>query len=429
MKEKRTIIREVHMKKLLCLLLVIPFMAAFAGCSTGSYFDRTNSDTQNTPGQNGRNVSDSISQDLGKANMQFAFDIFRQLNKEDEGKNIFISPLSISTALTMAYQGAEASTKTAMAETLGYSGIGMDELNRSYRRLLDHLSKTDKEVELNISNSIWIKDGVPVNEAFLKTNKDIFGAKAAVLDFAGEKAADTINGWISRSTKGKIEKMIDPPIDPYVFMYLINAIYFKGQWTEKFNTKNTFDAVFHNEDGTKSDIMMMSRNGKAEYASGDNYKAVRLPYGKGKTAMYIILPDEGMDTDEFIESMQPDFWDTLKVNLDETDNVILQIPRFKLEYGVKELKESLSALGMGEAFSDSADFSGIRKDTFISRVLHKAVIEVNEEGSTAAGVTAVEMRTTSAAIPVSFIADRPFIFIIADDITNTILFIGKLAAA
>jgi serpin B len=170
----------------------------------------------------------------------------------------------------------------------------------------------------------------------------------------------------------------------------------------------------------------MSWKGTIEYASGDNYKAVRLPYGKGKTAMYVVLPDEDVPMDEFVAGLQPDFWDELTGSLTKTDDVILQIPRFKLEYGIKELKDSLSVLGMGEAFSDEADFSGIRENTYISSVMHKAVIEVNEEGSEAAGVTAVEAKLTSAAEPISFIADRPLIFAIADEDTGTILFLGKL---
>lgn len=422
------------MKKILCLLLAVSLMACNAGCSSGSASDRENesmtdpnSVIKDTSAQAGPKAPGVKSQGLSEANRQFAFDIFKQLSKEDKNQNIFISPLSISVALSMAYQGADGSTKTAMENALGYDGINKDDLNESYRKLLGYLNKVDKNVELNISNSVWIRDGKPVSEEFLETNEDVFGAKAAVIDFSGKNAADTINGWISKSTKGKIDKIISPPINQDVLMYLINAIYFKGHWTKKFDTRNTFSAEFSNADGTKSKVMMMSREGRVEYASGENYKAVRLPYGSGKTAMYLILPEEGTDLDEFIAGLRPEFWGTLKSSLSATDDVKLQVPRFKLEYGAKELRESLSALGMGKAFSGTADFSGIRENIYISSVLHKAVIEVNEEGSEAAGVTSVEVQFTAAALePVSFIADRPFIFAIAEDDTNTILFLGKV---
>lgn len=414
------------MRKILSLLLIFTIMTGMAaGCSSEGSVRPVDDDLQdksNLPAS----APGTAPVDINKANRKFAFDIFRQLNKEDKDENIFISPLSISAALSMAYQGAEGTTKEAMANALRYSGFSIEELNGSYRKLLNYLKNTDKKVELNISNSIWIREGVPVNEAFLETNKKIFDAKAEVLDFTKSSTADVINDWISKSTKGKIERMIDPPIDPEVFMYLINAIYFKGQWSDKFDESRTFASTFRSGNGKKADIMMMSRTGSVEYASGDNYKAVRLPYGKGKTAMYVILPEEGVPMDDFIEGLQPDFWDELSSSLRKTEDVVLQIPRFKLEYGIKELKDSLSALGMGEAFSMDADFSGIREDTCISSVLHKAVIEVNEEGSEAAAATVVEIQTTAAAEPVRFIADRPFIFVIADKDTGTILFLGKL---
>lgn len=417
------------MKKLLRLLLIISIIAgSAAGCSSDQGTPPLNENPQDTSGRPVSTIPGNTAFDFDKANQQFAFDIFKQINKEEENKNIFISPLSISTALSMAYQGAEGTTKDEMAKTLGYGSVSTEELNKSYRKLLDHLKTTDKKVELNISNSIWIRDGVPVNESFLKTNKEVFGAKASVMDFSKDSTADVMNSWVSESTKGKIQKMIDPPIGPDIFMYLVNAIYFKGQWTDRFDTEKTFPSIFNSGNGKKSDVMMMTRKGRIEYASGDNYRAVRLPYGSGKTAMYMILPDENVPFDKFVEGLQPDFWDSLNDNLKETKDVILQIPRFKLEYGIKELNSSLTALGMGEAFSQSADFSGIRENTCISRVLHKAIIEVNEEGSEAAGVTVVEVELTSATEPVKFVADRPFIFAIADKDTGTILFLGKLFA-
>lgn len=405
--------RMMHI--MLCVILTISLLA---GCSISS--------NQNS-NQNLTFDKEKIDFDVVKGNTQFAFDVFKQLNREDSGKSIFISPLSISTALSMTYQGAKGTTKDAMAQALRYKDIDMNVLNESYKNLLRYLTQIDSKVELNISNSIWIRKGEEIKEDFLSVNRDVFDADANELDFSKEDSANKINEWISEATKGKIQKMISPPISPQVVMYLINAIYFKGDWTEQFEKKNTFSTKFHTEDGNTKDIMIMNRKGEVEYVKGDNYKAVRLPYGKEKVSMYCILPDKGVSINSFIEDMNIDKWKEIREGIIKTRDVTLQIPKFKLEYGIKNLNDSLTALGMGEAFEESADFSGIRENIFISRVLHKAVIEVNEEGSEAAGVTVVEMVESAVMEPITFIANRPFVFFIADDETGTILFMGKLS--
>jgi len=404
------------MKKKLCLIFIMLTMALFVGCSDKSL----------SFGENADYDKDKISSETIKGNSRFAFDIFRQLDREEGEQNIFISPLSISTALTMTYQGAGTTTKEAMVNSLGYSGIGDEELNESYQNLIRYLRQIDKKVELNIGNSLWVREGEAINEDFLAVNKEIFDASATSLDFSNENAADQINQWISAATKKKIEKMIDPPISPNIVMYLINAIYFKGDWTNQFDKKHTFSAQFNAGDSSIREVMMMSRNGKVEYGSGEDYKAVRLPYGSGKTAMYCILPQEDVSINDFIAGLDVDQWQVIRESILERDDVQLKLPRFKMEYGIKNLNDSLAALGMEEAFSDTADFSGIRDGIYISRVLHKAVIEVNEEGSEAAAATVVEMQESAALEPLTFIADRPFVFIIADDDTGTILFMGKM---
>lgn len=360
------------------------------------------------------------------SNSGFALEIFKKLNNEDKKENIFISPLSISAALTMAYQGSGSTTRDTMAKALGYEGLAIEQINESYKNLIRYLVQVDKKVQLNISNSIWIRDGETVREDFLSLNKDVFNARAEALDFSKESSVNEINNWISNSTKGKIQKVIDSPIPDDTIMYLINAIYFKGQWTEQFDKKKTFSSKFQTDDGSKQEVMMMNRKGDIEYGQGEDFKVVRLPYGSGKTSMYCILPGEDTSINDFIEGMDINKWKTIKESVSKTEDVILQLPRFKTEYGIKNLKDSLTALGMGEAFSEQADFSGISEDVSISRVLHKAVIEVNEEGSEAAGVTVVEMNKLAVMDPITFIGDRPFIFLITDDETGSILFMGKL---
>lgn len=401
-------------KRVLCFFICITLGVSFlTGCSTSAM----------KPGKS--YDKEKIGKNLVMANSHFAFDIFKELNNEDSGSNVFISPLSISTALAMTYNGAETTTKEAMAKALKYEGIEMESLNSSFRELTGYLNGM-KDAKLDIGNSIWIREGQEIKPDFLSINKKTFDAHIEELDFSKADSADKINKWIDNATKGKINKMLKPPISPDVIMYLINAIYFKGQWEKKFDKKMTSPGKFRTEDGRSEDVQLMSRKGEVEYGNVDGTKVVRLPYGKGKTAMYCVLPDEGVKINDFIKNLDLEKWNEIRESVSKTDDVTLKIPRFNMEYGIKELNSSLEALGMGEAFGDSADFSGIREDICISRVLHKAVIEVNEEGSEAAGATVVEIKETAAAEPVQFIADRPFLFFIADDDTETILFMGKM---
>jgi len=370
-----------------------------------------------------------ISAKVVDANNQFAFDIFKEINNEDGEKSVFISPLSISTALSMVYEGSGSTTREAMENALKFKGTDLETINSSYRNLLLHLNSVDNKVSLNIKNSIWIRSGETIKEEFLNTNKVVFNAYVSQLDFSKSDAADTINNWIKEATKGKIDKMVNSPIDPYVVMYLINAIYFKGDWTTRFEEKNTFETDFATEGGSKEKVMMMSRKGEVEYGSGAGYKAVKLPYGNKKISMYCILPEDGAKVDDMIKDMDTGKWKEIKDSIKLAEDVELQIPRFKLEYGKTELKDSLTALGMGECFTENADLSGIRDNIFISSVLHKAVVEVNEKGTEAAAATVVEIKETMAGEQKAFIANRPFVFLISDTETGSVLFMGKYSGA
>lgn len=419
------------MKKNICVLIfIIIFVSILAGCrvfqispqgvDTPIYKNKQSKEIVKTTYDLAK-----IDSRLIEGNNLFAFNIYRELNEEDSDKNIFISPLSISTALSMTYNGAKSTTKEAMERVLRYRDMNPEDFNKGYKNLLIYLNNVDPKVELNINNSIWFKKGEVIEQDFLEANRDNFDAYIAGIDFQDKKAADTINEWIDKATKGKIDKMIDPPIPADVIMYLINAIYFKGQWTTQFNKDFTFTGVFNTEEGQEKEIQMMNRKGKVEYGEIKGTKIVRLPYGNKEIAMYCILPEKSTKINNYIDKFHIVEWVELKDSLLEQDDVRLQIPKFKMEYGIKELNNSLIKLGMGEVFDNSADFSGIKDDIFISRVLHKAVIDVNEEGSEAAAVTVVEMLEGCVVDPIEFIADRPFLFIIADDKTESILFMGK----
>jgi serine protease inhibitor len=310
-----------------------------------------------------------------------------------------------------------------LRKALVLQGMDLDYINRGYAWLINRLNGIDEKIKLDIANSIWIRDGFNVLPDFIERNRSYLDSEVRTLDFSKANAAGTINNWISQKTNNLIPGMIDPPIAEDVMMYLINAIYFKGEWTEQFEEKNTSEQDFYSIDGKTDKVLMMRRTGKIDYVSTDDYKAVSLPYGNKKTSMILILPNK--DINEFINGMDDEKFGELLERLRPVSDLNLQIPKFKMEYGIKELNNVLQAVGMGEALSFNADFTGIANNLYINKVLHKAVIDVNEEGTEAAAVTVGEMKITAVIEPVSFIADRPFLFVIADIEEGNILFIGK----
>jgi serine protease inhibitor len=369
---------------------------------------------------------------LVAANTRFAIKMLKELINEDADKNIFISPLSISTALVMTYNGAEGSTSEAMAETLEFTGITMEELNQNYSNLIESLEKVDADVQLSIANSVWTREEFAplVKQSFTQQLEKYYRSELYTRDFSDPKTVEEINDWISTETNDKIDKMIEG-IDPQIVMFLINAIYFKGNWTTPFEEYNTHTDDFHLSDGSNVQVSYMSNNDDYRYYNGSNYQALRLPYGRDKIAMYVLLPNEDVDIDSFIQTLNHD-------KLDEdfdgysTKKVIIKLPKFKLEYGVKRLNDALKNLGMGVAFNmDAANFSGIASleppyNLYIGFVDHKAFVEINEKGTEAAAGTVVGMELSAIMPQQSFIVDRPFVFVIRDDRSGSILFMGKI---
>ena len=377
-------------------------------------------------------VADSIDRNLVSANTGFGFDIFKELILEDSNQNVFISPLSILLALAMTYNGAVGDTNLAMAEALQFKGFDLEELNSGFHDLLLSIKNADSDIDLAIANSIWYILGYKVKEDFIERNRKYFGSEVNEIDFAAPEAVDTINGWIEEETRGKIDKMLSEiPAD--AVMYLINAIYFKGNWTYPFDENLTGDDDFYLIDGTTKKVPMMSQQENFGYYKGDNFSGVKLPYGQEKMAMYIILPDEGVNLDSVIESLDTDRWKDILESF-SSKQVYISMPRYKMEYGIKLLNNVLINLGMGIAFDPYlADFSGIvsresGESPWISRVLHKAVIEVNEKGSEAAAATVVEMMESAMPVEeiIEFVVNRPFFFIIADNRSGSIIFMGKV---
>jgi len=377
-------------------------------------------------------VADSIDRNLVSANTGFGFNIFKELILEDKDQNIFISPLSILLALVMTYNGAVGDTNLAMAEALGFKGFDLEELNSGFHDLLLSIKNADSDIDLAIANSIWYKLDDEVKEDFIERNSKYFDSEVNEIDFFAPDAVDIINGWIEEATRGKIDKMISE-IPEDAVMYLINAIYFKGNWTYPFDKNLTSDDDFYLPDGTTKKVPMMSQQENFGYYKGDNFSSIKLPYGQEKMAMYMILPDEGVSVDTVIKSLDVEKWNEIKESF-YGSQVSLVMPSYKMEYGIKLLNNVLINLGMGIAFEPGlADFSGIfyrepGESPWISRVLHKAVIEVNEKGSEAAAATVVVMMESAMPVEeiIEFIVNRPFFFVIADDRSGSIIFMGKV---
>jgi len=371
----------------------------------------------------------TMNSNLAAASNAFGFDLFQQLRRQEADKNVFISPLSVTVALAMTYNGAAGETKNAMARALKIEGMSHSELNRASADLLKALKSSDPKIELAIANSLWARGGMRFNEDFLARNRQFYGAEISTLDFNSPQSAATINRWVSASTKGKISQIINK-IDPQQVMFLINAVYFKGQWQKRFEKTLTKEQPFNLSGGRQEPVQMMAQSGNYLYHRGDKFQAVSLPYGKGGVSLYLFLPDQGSSLDEFLKGFSFQKWEELVNNFKDTPGDV-KLPRFKLDYQ-KTLNDALKAVGMGAAFNPrEADFSGIRqeRDLYISEVKHKAVVEVNEEGTEAAAATSVGIAVTSVQQPrerFTFVADRPFLMAIRDSQTGAILFMGTV---
>jgi serine protease inhibitor len=422
------------MKRKLLLSLIITIIIAFTGCAepqdTSVTTSASQTDTSTTASQeaSAAYANPKKNNKIISGNIEFSLDIFKQINKTDKHTNIVISPYSISAALSMVYLGADSKTREAMQSALNYEGITDEDFARGQKYLKSFYESADESVDILVSNSLWIREGNNAKQDFIDKNTDIFDAVVRYLDFDDPSSADAINQWIDDSTKGLISKLISGPIPNDVFMYLVNAVYFKGEWTESFEVKKTKKMEFFNEDGKKSIVDMMNMKNDMYYKKQGSYKTVRIPYGDQILSMYCILPNEEADINDFIDSLDKKKWDEIRDIPDKTADVLLMLPRFEIEYGIRSLNEELKQMGMKIAFTYDADFTGIAPDLYISNVLHKAVIEVNEQGTKAAAATSVEVSVTSMPIDMpEFIANRPFIFVIADDQDGSILFMGKIS--
>jgi serine protease inhibitor len=356
----------------------------------------------------------------------FAFDIFRAvLNKAGTSDNLMISPLSISYALCMTLNGANGATYDSMLKALRLNGISSEDINNSYKKLTDALTGVDSRVKMAIANSVWVKDDFPVKKPFTDILTGYYNAEARQFDINDPTVPSTINSWISDKTNGLINNMIDR-LDDNTVMLLINAIYFKGKWKSEFDKDKTVTSTFYKPVGT-SEVPMMKQKSDFGFYDGDGFILGEFPYGQGNFVMDIILPDATDGINAILPALTRSAFDSWTANL-TTHEVNLSIPRFKYEYKEK-LKEVLSGMGMGIAFTDNADLTKIADASLlINDVTHQTFIETNEEGTEAAAATVVSIGVTSVGPgSYNFTADHPFIYIIRETTTNSILFMGVVA--
>ncbi len=376
-------------------------------------------------------MAKSVTDQVVKANSQLAVKIFDAVCRQEKGNNVMISPLSISIALAMALQGASGENIEEMKSVLGFNDMDIETINNDFFYLINSLENADRDMLLAIANSVWMdKMFEPcVKKSFLESLKKSYSAEPYCADFKSQTAVDEINQWVSANTMERIEKIITE-IDPLTVMYLINAVYFKAAWKITFDKGLTEKSVFTLENGQEKEAYMMRFKDNQElyfysspWGEKSGYTAVRIPYGRDKFAFYGFIP-HFEQLDSFISRMDDEGIESFFSDLTPREIPVL-LPRFKFKYE-KSLVDLFKLLGMKKAFSPGGflNLAEDIRDLYISDIIHKTFIEVNEEGTEAAAVTAVEINKTS--LPAGFYAVKPFIFVIRDDRSGTILFMGRI---
>ena len=419
-------------KKVFLCLLVVPLVLGLVACAQPAAAGEVIQSGK--PRETSPDVDDTDLTMLVNGNSDFAFDLYQALNEEDD--NTFYSPYSISLALAMTYASARGETEQQMADTLHFI-LPQDRLHPAFNSLDIELSqrgegaqgKDGEGFRLNIVNAIWGQKDYEFLTTFLDTLAENYGAGLRLLDFisAPDESRLTINNWVSDQTEGRIENLIPQGlINELTRLVLTNAIYFNAAWQYPFNEDMTEDSPFYLLDEEEVTVPMMRQTESFGYAEGEGYQAVELPYDGGELSMVILLPRAGQ-FEVFEGLLDAQRVDAIVNDLAQRP-VILTMPKFEFESDFS-LKETLAMMGMPVAFSGNADFSGMtgNRDLFIADVVHKAFVSVDEAGTEAAAATAVVMELTAVPeTPVEVTIDHPFIFLIRDIETGTILFVGRV---
>lgn len=358
----------------------------------------------------------------------FGIDLFTR-TAAAESQNLMLSPLSASTALTMLLNGCGGNTYTQLKSTLNYpEDMTIEEVNEAYKSLVSQLLIADSKVKLALANAIFYRNGFAVKSPFLNTMSTNFDAHIQALDFTAPSALSDINGWASDNTFGKVPKVLNQ-IDANAAMFLMNALYFKGDWSYQFDKDLTALRPFYLDNGSSVNVSTMTGELGARVAYGNSYRAIELPYGRTNFTMVIVVPENTLAN--FYQSFSGSVWNSITTALDANTSfgkVDVFMPRFKFSYE-KVLNDQLKSMGMVDAFDEVlADLSGIADASiFVSFVKQNTFVEVNEEGTEAAAVTTIGVNFTSVPLdPPPFVIDKPFVFAIRERTTNTLMFIGQV---
>lgn len=369
------------------------------------------------------NKTDDVGR-LVTAYNRFGFRLLRELCEKNPERNVFISSAGIASSLALILSGAGGKTRQAIAKVLELEGVSQRHINVNSQRLFEDLVSLDPEDNLAIATALWIDKEIALDPTFLQLAKDFFKAEAGTVDFRSPTAVETINRWVQQRTGGKITNLVEQAdLDAQTDFILASAVYFKGRWLAPFNKKEARRGIFYLPRNQKKSVWLMRQSSELGYSEQDTFRAVRLPYSDGRMSSYIFLPAQGSLT-AFLKELEVESWN--RWIQDFAARVVeIILPRFKLTYEV-ELREHLAQMGMSVALNSGADFAPMGlPGRYISKVKHKSMAEVNEEGTEAAATTAV-MMTRSLFAPPRICADRPFFWAIQDNRTSLVLFLGAV---
>lgn len=366
--------------------------------------------------------SDSLDVQLVEAFNELGFRLLRILAGK-ECDNLFLSPYSIGLALAMTYNGAEGAPSKALAANLGAGEVNIEAFNKANATLRGKFDLVSPDVELCIANSIWVRQNNSLSDDFVKLISDYYDGKVSNLDVDPKVATDQINGWVANKTINKIKRLVTPEMLRRVILALVNAVYFKGTWSNTFDKEFTWPGPFYCSGGRIETFSMMQQIGVYDYFENDSFQAVRLPYSNKRFGMYIFLPSTDMPIQEFRENLFGENWVDSIPKFESREGTVV-LPRFKLEYSKDIFRDLVTLVGKE---LESEDFLGMGAGPLVVRnVIHKTFLEVNEEGTEAAAATAVIMLrgASNVAQPFLMVIDRPFFLAIRDDETELLIFMG-----
>lgn len=365
-----------------------------------------------------------------EAGNDFAFRFLKQIDAGEPG-NWFVSPVSLQYLLGLVLDGAEGATADEICQTLGYPAGQSEAVDAYCRKMLSELPNLDKKTKLTLANAIFFNDKMTIKVPYKKRVEKFYDAEVESLDFYQKRGTlRTINGWCNRQTNGLIPAVLDD-VSPDMFAYLLNALYFKGTWMYPFNKRYTQDRTFTLESGQKKEIPMMMKERKYGYGENDVFQRVVLPYGNGSYSMIVLLPKKGHTVADVIASVNGENWKDIHSRWGYGTLINVWLPPFESKYHI-QLNDILCDMGMPRSFGPAAQFKPMSDDAlWLSFVQQDAVIKVDEEGTEAAAITSAGM-LGATAIPepprvIDFHCDHPFLYLITENSTGTILFAGKFS--